>query len=76
MRLLGDFVVYLSYLSTRATVSLIDLSRSVAIVCRRLNVARFVSFRFDATLHAHIDIGCDEIGTLSMVKGNDSDACV
>jgi hypothetical protein len=44
MRLLRDFVVCSSYLGVRATVSLIDLSRSVAIVCRRLNVARFVSF--------------------------------
>ena len=32
--------------------------------------------RFDATLLAHIDIGYDEIGTLSMVKGAGSDACV
>jgi hypothetical protein len=44
MRLMGDFVVCLSYLGARATVSLIDLSRSVAIVFGRLNVARFVSF--------------------------------
>jgi hypothetical protein len=44
MRLLGDFVCFLAYLSARATVSMVDLSRSVAIVCRRLNVARFVSF--------------------------------
>jgi hypothetical protein len=44
MRLMGDFVVCLSYLGVRATVSLIDLSRSVAIVFGRLNVARFVSF--------------------------------
>jgi hypothetical protein len=44
MRLLGDFVVCLSYLGARATVSLVDLSRSVAIVFGRLNVARFVSF--------------------------------
>jgi hypothetical protein len=41
---MGDFVVCLSYLSVRATTSMVDLSRSVAIVCRRLNVARFVSF--------------------------------
>jgi hypothetical protein len=76
MRLLRDFVVCLSYLSACATVSLIDLSRSVAIVCRRLNVARFVSIRFDATLRANIDIGYDEIGTLSMAKGVGCDACV
>jgi hypothetical protein len=44
MRLLGDFVVCSSCLSARATVSMVDLSRSVAIVCGRLNVARFVSF--------------------------------
>jgi hypothetical protein len=44
MRLMGDFVVCSSYLGVRATVSLIDLSGSVAIVCGRLNVARFVSF--------------------------------
>ena len=44
MRLLGDFAVCLSYLGARATVYLVDLSRSVAIVCGRLNVARFVSF--------------------------------
>jgi hypothetical protein len=44
MRLMGDFVVCLSYLGARATVSLVDLSRSVAIVFGRLNVARFVSF--------------------------------
>jgi hypothetical protein len=44
MRLLGDFAVCLSYLSACATVSLVDLSRSVAIVFGRLNVARFVSF--------------------------------
>ena len=43
MRLLGDFAVCLSYLGARATVYLVDLSRSVAIVCGRLNVARFVS---------------------------------
>jgi hypothetical protein len=40
----GRFCCFLSYLGVRATVSLIDLSRSVAIVCGRLNVARFVSF--------------------------------
>ena len=44
MRLLGDFVDCLSYLGARATVSLVDLLRSVAIVFGRLNVARFVSF--------------------------------
>jgi hypothetical protein len=44
MRLLGDFAVCLSYLGARATVSLVDLSRSVAIVSGRLNVARLVSF--------------------------------
>jgi hypothetical protein len=44
MRLMGDFVVCLSYLGARATVSMVDLSRSVAIVFGRLNVARFVSF--------------------------------
>ena len=44
MRLLGDFAVCSSYLSARATMSMVDLSRSVAIVCGRLNVARFVSF--------------------------------
>jgi hypothetical protein len=44
MRLLGDFAVFLSYLRARATVSMVDFSRSVAIVCGRLNVARFVSF--------------------------------
>jgi hypothetical protein len=76
MRLLGDFVVCSSYLSPRATVSMVDLSRSVAIVFGRWNVARFVSIRFDATLRAHIDIGYDEIGTLSMAKGVGSDACV
>jgi hypothetical protein len=32
--------------------------------------------RFDATLLAHIDIGYDEIGTHSLVKGVGSDACV
>jgi hypothetical protein len=44
MRLMGDFAVCLSYLGARATVSMVDLSRSVAIVFGRLNVARFVSF--------------------------------
>jgi hypothetical protein len=44
MRLMGDFAVCLSYLSACATVSMVDLSRSVAIVCGRLRVARFVSF--------------------------------
>jgi hypothetical protein len=44
MRLLRDFVVCLSYLGVRATVSIVDLSRSVAIVFGRLNVAGFVSF--------------------------------
>ena len=63
---MGDFVVCLSYLGARATVRMVDLSRSVAIVFGRLNVARFVSIRFDATLRANIDIGYDEIGTLSM----------
>jgi hypothetical protein len=43
MRLMGDFVVCLSYLGARATVRMVDLSRSVAIVFGRLNVARFVS---------------------------------
>jgi hypothetical protein len=31
--------------------------------------------RFGATLRAHIDIGYDEIGTLSMAKGVGSDGC-
>jgi hypothetical protein len=44
MRFVGDFAVCLSCLGARATVSMVDLSRSVAIVCGRLNVARFVSF--------------------------------
>jgi hypothetical protein len=41
---MGDFAVCLSYLSACATVSMVDLSRSVAIVCGCLKVARFVSF--------------------------------
>jgi hypothetical protein len=44
MRLLGDFAVFLSCLGACATVSIVDLLRSVAIVFGRLNVARFVSF--------------------------------
>jgi hypothetical protein len=60
MRLLGDFAVCLSYLDARTTVSLVDLSRSVAIVCRRLNVARFVSF--------DLMRGCLAILTSDMMK--------
>jgi hypothetical protein len=41
---MGDFAVCLSYLGARATVNMVGLSRSVANVFGRLNVARFVSF--------------------------------
>jgi hypothetical protein len=60
MRLLDDFAVCSSSLSACATMSMVDLSRSVAIVCGCLRVARFVSF--DLVRH------CVRILTSDMMK--------